>query len=70
MSREKIICHIVIYDSNAFVGDVLLRGPQQRHRSEGLGRFLDTMEANDPAALDVQLTLNDYGTYMTAIITN
>src|SRR5271156_2557589 len=41
---------------------------QQRHRSEEFRNFLDTIEANVPADLDVHLILDNYGTHKTALI--
>lgn len=41
---------------------------QQRHRSEEFRKFLDTIEANVPAELDVHLILDNYGTHKTALI--
>jgi hypothetical protein len=41
---------------------------QQRHRSEEFRKFLDTIEANVPAKLDVHLILDNYGTHKTAKI--
>ena len=43
---------------------------QQRHRSEEFRKFLDTIEANVPAKLDVHLILDNYGTHKTANIRN
>src|SRR5271156_22916 len=43
---------------------------QQRHRSEEFRNFLDTIEANVPADLDVHLILDNYGTHKTALIRN
>ncbi len=43
---------------------------QQRHRSEEFRKFLDTIEANVPAGLDVHLILDNYGTHKTALIRN
>jgi transposase len=43
---------------------------QQRHRSEEFRNFLDTIEANVPANLDVHLILDNYGTHKTALIQN
>jgi transposase len=43
---------------------------QQRHRSEEFRKFLDTIEANVPAKLDVHLILDNYGTHKTAKIRN
>jgi transposase len=46
-------------------------GPtQQRHRCEEFRRFLDTIEANVPADLDVHLILDNYGTHKTGLIRN
>jgi transposase len=39
-----------------------------RHRSQEFRRFLDTIEANVPAELDVHIVLDNYGTHKTAII--
>lgn len=39
-----------------------------RHRSQEFRRFLDTIEANAPADLDVHIILDNYGTHKTAII--
>lgn len=39
-----------------------------RHRSQEFRRFLDTIEANAPADLDVHIILDHYGTHKTAII--
>jgi len=39
-----------------------------RHRSLQFRRFLDTIEAQVPAALDVHLILDHYGTHKTALI--
>jgi transposase len=39
-----------------------------RHRSQEFRRFLDTIEANVPADLDVHIILDNYGTHKTAII--
>lgn len=38
------------------------------HRSQEFRRFLDTIEANVPADLDVHIILDNYGTHKTAII--
>ena len=43
---------------------------QPRHRSEEFRQFLDTIEANVPAKLDVHLILDNYGTHKTARIRN
>jgi len=40
----------------------------RRHRSVEFRRFLDTIEAQVPADLDVHLILDNYGTHKTAII--
>lgn len=40
----------------------------QRHRSVEFRRFLDTIEAQVPADLDVHLILDNYGTHKTAVI--
>jgi transposase len=40
----------------------------QRHRSVEFRRFLDTIEAQVPADLDVHLILDNYGTHKTALI--
>ena len=42
----------------------------QRHRSVEFRRFLDTIEAQVPADLDVHLVLDNYGTHKTALIRN
>jgi transposase len=39
-----------------------------RHRSQEFRRFLDTIESNVPAELDVHIVLDNYGTHKTAII--
>jgi transposase len=39
-----------------------------RHRTREFRTFLDTVEANVPAALDVHLVLDNYGTHKTAAI--
>ena len=41
-----------------------------RHRSVEFRRFLDTIEAQVPAGLDVHLILDNYGTHKTALIRN
>src|SRR6266487_3767204 len=43
---------------------------QQRHRSSEFRNFLDTIEKNVPAALDVHLILDNYGTHKTLMIRN
>jgi transposase len=40
----------------------------RRHRSQEFRTFLDTIEANVPAELDVHLVLDNYGTHKTAIL--
>lgn len=40
----------------------------RRHRSQEFRTFLDTIEANVPAELDVHIVLDNYGTHKTAII--
>lgn len=40
----------------------------RRHRSQEFRRFLDTIEAQIPAALDVHLILDNYATHKTAVI--
>ena len=42
----------------------------QRHRSAEFRKFLDVIEAQVPADLDVHLILDNYGTHKTAIIRN
>jgi transposase len=42
----------------------------RRHRSLEFRRFLDTIEANVPADLDVHIVLDNYGTHKTALIRN
>jgi transposase len=39
-----------------------------RHRSQEFRRFLDTIEANVPAELDIHIILDNYGTHKTAMI--
>jgi transposase len=41
---------------------------QRRHRSQEFHRFLDIIEANVPAELDLPIVLDNYGTHKTAII--
>jgi transposase len=41
---------------------------QRRHRSLEFRKFLDTIEANVPAELDVHLVMDNYATHKTAII--
>jgi transposase len=40
----------------------------RRHRSHQFRRFLDTIEANVPAHLDVHMVLDNYGTHKTALV--
>ena len=40
----------------------------RRHRSQEFRRFLDTIETNVPAELDVHIVLDNYGTHKTALI--
>lgn len=40
----------------------------RRHRSVEFRRFLDTIDANTPAGLDVHLIMDNYGTHKTALI--
>jgi transposase len=40
----------------------------RRHRSQEFRRFLDTIETNVPAELDVHIILDNYGTHKTALI--
>lgn len=42
----------------------------RRHRSQEFRRFLNTIEANVPADLDVHIVMDNYGTHKTAIIRN
>jgi transposase len=42
----------------------------RRHRSVEFRRFLDTIEDNVPADLDVHVVMDNYGTHKTAIIRN
>jgi transposase len=42
----------------------------RRHRSVEFRKFLDTIEANVPAELDVRIILDNYGTHKTGIIRN
>jgi transposase len=42
----------------------------RRHRSVEFRRFLDAIEANVPADLDVHVIMDNYGTHKTAIIRN
>lgn len=40
----------------------------RRHRSQEFRKFLDTIEANVPAELDVHIVMDNYGTHKTAIV--
>jgi transposase len=40
----------------------------RRHRSQEFRRFLDTIDANVPAEVDVHIVLDNYGTHKSAII--
>ena len=42
----------------------------RRHRSQEFRKFLDTIEANVPADLDVHIVMDNYGTHKTSIIRN
>jgi transposase len=42
----------------------------RRHRSVELRRFLDVIEANVPAGLEVHIIMDNYGTHKTALIRN
>ena len=42
----------------------------RRHRSQEFRRFLDTLESNVPAELEVHIVLDNYGTHKTEIIRN
>ncbi len=46
----------------------LIGQTQRRHRSVEFRNFLDTIEDNVPAELDVHLILDNYGTYKTQLI--
>jgi transposase len=52
---------------NAKSGD-LIGQTQRRHRSVEFRAFLDTIEKNVPAELDVHLILDNYGTHKTQLI--
>jgi transposase len=51
--------------SNRVIGQL-----HRRHRSQEFRKFLDTIEANVPADLDVHIILDNYGTHKTAMIRN
>jgi transposase len=40
----------------------------RRHRSQEFRQFLDTIEANVPAALNIHIVLDNYGTHKTATV--
>jgi transposase len=42
----------------------------RRHRSQEFRKFLDTIEANVPADVDVHIVMDNYGTHKTAMIRN
>jgi transposase len=46
----------------------LIGQTQRRHRSQEFRNFLDTIEKNVPAELDVHLILDNYGTHKTQLI--
>jgi len=52
---------------NAATGD-LIGQTQRRHRSVEFRNFLDTIEKNVPAELDVHLIVDNYGTHKTQLI--
>ena len=54
---------------NTATGEVLGKC-HRRHRSVEFRKFLDLIEDNVPAALDVHLILDNYGTHKTAMIQN
>lgn len=54
---------------DARTGD-LIGQTQRRHRSAEFRNFLDTIENNVPAGLDVHLILDNYGTHKTQLIRN
>lgn len=43
---------------------------RRRHRSQEFRSFLDTIEANVPADLDIHIVMDNYGTHKTAAIRN
>ncbi len=49
--------------TNRVIGQV-----HRRHRSQEFRRFLDTIEDNVPAELEVHIVLDNYGTHKTALI--
>jgi transposase len=53
------------YQSGRVIGEC-----HRRHRSVEFRKFLDTVDANVPAALDVHLIMDNYGTHKTALIRN
>ena len=44
--------------------------PQRRHRASEFRRFLDLIETQAPAELDVHIILDNYGAHKTALIRN
>lgn len=52
---------------NAATGEVIGQC-HRRHRSVEFRKFLDTIDANTPADLDVHLIMDNYGTHKTALI--
>lgn len=54
---------------NAKTGKIIGQ-TRRRHRSAEFRTFLDTIEKNVPAELDVHLILNNYGTHETELIRN
>ena len=49
--------------SNRVIGQL-----HRRHRSQEFRKFLDTIEANVPADLDIHIVMDNYGTHKTVII--
>ncbi len=52
-------------NSNRVIGQL-----HRRHRSQEFRKFLDAIEANVPADIDVHIVMDNYGTHKTAIIRN
>ncbi len=52
-------------NSNRVIGQL-----HRRHRSQEFRKFLDVIEANVPAEIDVHIVMDNYGTHKTAIIRN
>ncbi len=50
-------------------GTVIGKG-MRRHRAQEFRKFLDEVERNPPADLDVHLVMDNYGTHKTALIRN